>query len=96
MDNADLGPLDHTLPPSEGPVHVFHTFVRFLIRGLCYLFISLDGACSDQQWDPDNERFTTDPNQSGTSYIWLKKSTEFARSEEACQSEMQASKYLVS
>ena len=60
---------------------------------ITYLFISLDGVCSDPVWDPDNERFTTDPNQSGTSYIWLKKSTEFARSEEACQSEMQHSKY---
>merc|ERR1712156_873617 len=56
-------------------------------EGWCY--VTLNGACSDQEWDADNERFTTDPDQSGTSYIWLKKSTEFARSKEACQSEMQ-------
>ena len=61
-----------------------------------YLFISLDGACPDQEWDSDNERFTADQNQSGTPYIWLKQGTEFARSKMACESEMQHSKYLVS
>ena len=37
--NADFGPLDHALPPSEGPVHVFHTFVRFLFSALCILIL---------------------------------------------------------
>ena len=35
MDNADLGPLDHALPPSKSTVHVFHTFIRFLLSALC-------------------------------------------------------------
>ena len=34
MDNADLGPLDHALPPSKGPVHVFRTFIRLLLSAL--------------------------------------------------------------
>ena len=34
FDNADLGPLELALRPCNGPVHVFHTFVRFLISAL--------------------------------------------------------------
>ena len=48
--------------------------------------------CSDQKWHFDNERFTTDPEQSGSPYIWLKQGTEYAKSTMACAGE-QHSKY---
>ena len=38
LDNADFGPLDHALPPYKGPVLVFHTFVRFFARALCFKY----------------------------------------------------------
>ena len=40
LDNADLGPLDHALPPRKGPVPVFHTFIRFLLSALWSLKFS--------------------------------------------------------
>ena len=46
-----------------------------------------DDVCSDQEWAFDNDRFTTDPGNKGTPYIWLHPGNEFAESREACESE---------
>ena len=48
MQIANLGPLDHALPPQEGPVHDPHTFVRFLISALCIvIFTKLSQSAKD-------------------------------------------------
>jgi len=58
-------------------------------EGWCFVRFSSESACTDLEWVSDNERFTTDPNLIGTPNIWLTPGTEFAKSKEACKSEMQ-------
>ena len=56
-------------------------------------FLADDEVCLDQEWSWDNDEYTTDPDNKGTPYIWLKQGSEFAMSEEACESEEQDSKH---
>jgi len=55
-------------------------------EGWCFVKQSREDppVCSDQEWHFDNERFTTDPDQAGSPYIWLKPGTEYAKSKMAC------------